>query len=375
MAETEVMDIVGMNATGYTFQWPVRTHVGAGLLNRIGQLVPPTEDRQRSLIVSAAEDWCQPLNQQIAGWLRAAGYQAVETFAQVEPNPSWEMVHQGAAFFQQHELDTIFAIGGGSTLDAAKAIAMESGGAYLIAIPTTAGTGSELNEWGVITDTRSRDKQSIQAIRPIAAILDPELTLTLSPRATLLTGLDAFSHALECYVGTTANPITDALALTGMELVARWLRRAVEQGDDLQARQGMLEASMFGGASMLGAGLGLMHGIGNVTGGLTHDAHGLILARLLDPVLAFNEPAIPRVKLDRIQPFLDAIRALIRDKFTALNMPHVELQESDLDTLARRAADNVNSTTNPRPFTKEDIVRIARHSFHVAPAGSQGGDA
>ncbi len=375
MAKTEVSDIVGMNATGYTFQWPVRTYVGAGLLNRIGQLVPSTEDRQRALIVSAAEDWCQPLNQQIAGRLRTAGYQAVETFAQVKPNPSWEMVHQGTAFFQQHELDTIFAIGGGSTLDAAKAIAMESGGAYLIAIPTTAGTGSELNEWGVITDTRSRDKQSIQAIRPIAAILDPELTLTLSPRATLLTGIDAFSHALECYVGTTANPITDALALTGMELVARWLRRAVEQGDDLQARQGMLEASMFGGASMLGAGLGLMHGIGNVTGGLTHDAHGLILARLLDPVLAFNEPAIPRVKLDRIQPFLDAIRALLRDKFGTLNMPPVELQEQDLDTLARRAADNVNSTTNPRPFTKEDIVRIARHSFHVAPAGSQGGDA
>jgi alcohol dehydrogenase class IV len=217
--------------------------VGAGLLNRIGQLAPPTEDRQRALIVSAAEDWCQPLNRQIAERLRAAGYQAVETFARVEPNPSWETVHQGAAFFQQHELESIFAIGGGSTLDAAKVIALEAGGAELIAIPTTAGTGSELNEWGVITDTRSRDKQSIQAITPHTAILDPEVTLTLSPRATLLTGLDAFSHALECYVGTTANPISDALALTGMDLVTRWLRRAVEHGDDLQARQGMLEAS------------------------------------------------------------------------------------------------------------------------------------
>jgi alcohol dehydrogenase class IV len=374
LAKTEVRDIVGMNSTGYTFRWPVRTHVGAGLLNQIGQLAPPTEDRQRALIVSAAEDWCQPLNRQIAERLRAAGYQAVETFARVEPNPSWETVHQGAAFFQQHELESIFAIGGGSTLDAAKVIALEAGGAELIAIPTTAGTGSELNEWGVITDTRSRDKQSIQAITPHTAILDPEVTLTLSPRATLLTGLDAFSHALECYVGTTANPISDALALTGMDLVTRWLRRAVEHGDDLQARQGMLEASMFGGASMLGAGLGLMHGIGNVTGGLTHDAHGLILARLLDPVLAFNEPAIPRVKLSRIQPYLDAVRALIRDKFAALNLPEVEVQEPDLDTLARRALDNVNSRTNPRPFTREDIVRITRRSFQFTAAGAQGGD-
>jgi alcohol dehydrogenase class IV len=374
LAKTEVRDIVGMNSTGYTFRWPVRTHVGAGLLNQIGQLAPPTEDRQRALIVSAAEDWCQPLNRQIAERLRAAGYQAVETFARVEPNPSWETVHQGAAFFQQHELESIFAIGGGSTLDAAKVIALEAGGAELIAIPTTAGTGSELNEWGVITDTRSRDKQSIQAITPHTAILDPEVTLTLSPRATLLTGLDAFSHALECYVGTTTNPISDALALTGMDLVTRWLRRAVEHGDDLQARQGMLEASMFGGASMLGAGLGLMHGIGNVTGGLTHDAHGLILARLLDPVLAFNEPAIPRVKLSRIQPYLDAVRALIRDKFAALNLPEVEVQEPDLDTLARRALDNVNSRTNPRPFTREDIVRITRRSFQFTAAGAQGGD-
>ncbi|MEJ2733543.1 MAG: iron-containing alcohol dehydrogenase [Anaerolineae bacterium] len=363
-----------MNETSYTFQWPVRTHVGAGLLDRIGPLIPPAEDRRRALIVSAADDWCQRLNQRIARRLRAAGYQAVEIFARVEPNPSWGTVHQGAALFQQHELDTIFAIGGGSTLDAAKVLAMESGGAHVIAVPTTAGTGSELNEWGVITDTRSRDKQSVQAIMPEAAILDPEVTLTLSPRATLLTGIDAFSHALECYVGTTANPITDALALTGMDLVALWLRRAVDHGDDLQARRGMLEASMFGGASMLGAGLGLMHGIGNVAGGLTHDAHGLILARLLEPVLAFNEPAIPTNKLNRIQPFLDTVQALIQDKFGRLNMPEVELEEADLDPLARRAAENVNSTTNPRPFTREDIVRIARRSFRVVPAGSQEGD-
>ncbi len=360
-----------MNETGYTFRWPVRTHVGAGLLERIGQLAPPAEDRQRALIISAADDWCQPLNQRIAGRLRAAGYQAVEIFARVEPNPSWGTVHQGAAFFQQHGLDTIFAIGGGSTLDAAKVLAMESGGAHVIAIPTTAGTGSELNEWGVITDTRSRDKQSVQAIMPVAAILDPEATLTLSPRATLLTGIDAFSHALECYIGTTANPVTDALALTGMDLVARWLRRAVDHGDDLEARRGMLEASMFGGASMLGAGLGLMHGIGNVTGGLTHDAHGLILARLLEPVLAFNEPAIPMTKLSRLQPFLEAVQALIQDKFGTLNMPDIELEEADLDILAQRAADNVNSKTNPRPFTREDIVRIVRRSFRITAAGSQ----
>jgi alcohol dehydrogenase class IV len=149
-------------------------------------------------------------------------------------------------------------------------------------------------------------------------------------------------------------------------MIAQWLRRAVEHGDDLQARTAMLEASMLGGATMLSAGLGLMHGIGNVAGGLTHDAHGLILTRLLDAVMAFNEPAIPAEKLARIQPFVDTIRALALEKFDELNVPEVKMREQDLPALAERAFGNVNSKTNPRPYTKEDIVAIARQSFQIA---------
>lgn len=349
----------------YMFQWPVRTYVGAGIIGQIGTLVPPAAGRQRALITSAAEAWCQPLNQRVQGLLLEAGYETVEIWAEIEANPSWETVRRGAAFCQAHELDTIFAIGGGSTLDGSKVMAMEAGLAHVITVPTTAGTGSELNEWGVITNTQTRNKESIQAVMPSVAILDPELTLTMPPLLTLLTGIDAFCHALECYVGTLASPITDAMAPMAMELVTRWLRRAIEHGDDLQARTAMLEASMLAGGAMLSAGLGLMHGIGNVAGGLTHDAHGLILTRLLDAVMAFNEPAIPAEKLARIQPFVDTLRALALEKFEELNVPEVRMQAQDLPDLAERAFDNINSKSNPRPCTREDIVAIARQSFQI----------
>lgn len=349
----------------YTFQWPVRTQVGVGILDQIGILVPPAPGRRRALIASAPDAWCQPLNERVKGLLLAAGYPTVEVWAEVEPNPSWETVRRGAAFCQTHRVEAIFAIGGGSTLDASKVMALEASVAHVITVPTTAGTGSELNEWGVITDTQTQDKQSIQAVMPSFAILDPELTLTMPPPVTLLTGVDAFCHALECYVGTLANPITDSMALMAMELAARWLRRAVGHGDDIQARTAMLEASMLGGGAMLGAGLGLMHGIGNVAGGLTHDAHGLLLARLLEAVMAFNEPAISPEKLAQIRPLLNTVRALALEKFEALNVPDVKMREQDLPTLAGRASGNVNSETNPRPYTKADIIAIARQSFQI----------
>lgn len=350
----------------YTFQWSVRTYVGAGIINEIGNLVPPAGDKKRALITSAADAWCQPLNQRVKGLLVKADWETVDVWPEIEPNPSRDTVHRGAAFCTAHDVATIFAIGGGSTMDASKMMAMEAGVEHLVTVPTTAGTGSELNEWAVITNTETRNKESLQTVMPSAALLDPELTLTLPPLQTLLTGVDAFSHALECYVALTANPITDSMALMAMESVAQRLRRAVEHGDDLEARTAMLEASMLSGGAMLGViGLGLMHGIGNITGGFTHDDHGLILARLLDSVIAFNEPAIPVEKLRRAKPFMDAVRSLAVEKFEQEDVPQVTMREQDLPLMAERAFVNPNSRGNPRSFTKEDIIAIARESFEI----------
>ncbi|MFN2291710.1 MAG: iron-containing alcohol dehydrogenase family protein [Anaerolineae bacterium] len=354
-----------MSPRMYTYRWPVRTYLGIGLLGDLAKIVPPRGDRQRAMIVSADDDWCVPLNSRLRALLRASGYQWVRVFAEVEPNPSWETAGRGAEICREYGIDVVFAVGGGSVLDAAKVIAADASGVDLITVPTTAGTGSELNEWAVMTEPESREKESVRAAMPSAAILDPELTLSLPPKLTLLTGIDAFCHALECYVGTDSNAVSDCLALTAMESVANWLRRAVEYGDDLEARTAMLEASMLAGGAMLGAGLGLMHGLGNVAGGLTHDAHGLILASLLEAVLAFNESAIATAKLARIHHHLGAIRRLIGEKFQELNIPRVRLREDDLALLAGRAYQNVNSRTNPRPFTLEDLMDLARQSFQI----------
>ena len=181
----------------YTFQWTVCTHVGVGIVNKIGTLVSPSADRQRALITSAADAWCQPLNQRIKGLLSEAGWETIKVWPEIEPNPSRETVGRGREFCTAHKVDTIFAIGGGSTLDASKMMAMEAGVDDLITVPTTAGTGSELNEWAVITNTETRNKESLQTVMPSVAILDPELTLTLPSFTTLLTGIDAFSHALD----------------------------------------------------------------------------------------------------------------------------------------------------------------------------------
>jgi alcohol dehydrogenase class IV len=349
----------------YTYRWPVRTHLGIGALEQLAELVPPRPDRRRALIASAGDDWCAPLNNRVRALLRGAGYQWVRIFPEIESNPSWETAGRGGEICKEYGIDVILAIGGGSVLDAAKVMAAESGLVGLIAVPTTAGTGSELNGWAVMTEPGGREKESVQAAMPSLAVLDPALTLTLPPDLTLVTGIDAFCHALESYLGTDSNAVSDALALAAMESVAGWLRRAIDRGDDLQARTAMLEASMLAGGAMLGAGLGLMHAIGNVAGGLTREPHGLILARLLEPVLAFNEAAIPALKLARIQPYLDAVRRLVQDKSQELDIPQVSLREEDLPLLAGRAFQNVNSRTNPRPFTLEDLMDIARKGFRI----------
>ena len=298
----------------------------------------------------------------------AAGYQRVARFCKIEPNPSWQIIQRGSRMVHEEDTNCLVAIGGGSVLDAAKVIALKSGVNHLVTIPTTAGTGSELNEWGVITNTKARIKESVQATMPNAAILDPELTLSAPPTITLLTGVDAFCHALECYVGTTANTVTDCLALQAMELIVRWLRPAVENGSELEARSGMLEASMLAGATMLGAGLGLMHGIGNIAGGLAHAAHGLVLTRLLQPVMEFNRPAIEPSKLHQVEPFLEKLVPLVEKKLAELDVPPVRLAENDLSLLAHHAALNVNSKTNPRPFHEADLVQLARTSFQIIPS-------
>jgi alcohol dehydrogenase len=249
-------------------------------------------------------------------------------------------------------------------MDAGKVIAERCNAAFLCTVPTTAGTGGEISPWAVISNIETREKESIVARGPDLALLDPELTLSLPPKTTLFTGIDAFIHGLEAYVSRAATPITDALAWQGINLVVDNLRTAVVHGDDLSPRQAMLEGSLLTGAAMLWAGLGLMHAIGNVSGGLYHELpHGLILFRCMDAVLDFNAPLAK--KLSQIESQVEHFRDNVEALFAELEVPDVEVAQADLPLLVERAVVNVNAKTNPRPATQDDVEMLVEQAFLI----------
>ncbi len=349
----------------YEFRWPTRTLVGAGLIEQVGGYVTPPSTAGRLLLVAPQEAWVRPLVQRIAAQLRETGWERVETFAEVEPNPSWETVARGAEQGKAAGASAVLAVGGGSSMDAGKVIAERCGAVFLCTVPTTAGTGGEISPWAVISNTQTRMKDSVTAKWPDLALLDPGLTLSLPPRATLFTGVDALAHGVEAYLSSAATPITDALAWQGISLVADNLRTVVTDGENLAARQAMLEGSLLAGAAMLWAGLGLAHAIANPMGGLYHHlAHGHVLVACLGPVVEFNAPAAPdRVK--RLRPLLERTLADADELARSLAVEPVTMPEAEVALLAQNAIVNVNVKSNPRPVSEPDVVAVARESFKI----------
>ena len=349
----------------YEFQWPTRTLFGRGLANRIGEYVVPSSATDRLLLVAPREKWAQPLSLSLTDRLQEAGWNRVETFDAIEPNPSWETVSLGVEKGRKLGITTILAFGGGSSLDASKVIAEQCGASTLCTMPTTAGTGSEISPWAVIRNTKTREKESMMAKWPDIALLDPTLTITLPPQTTLFTGVDAFLHGLEAYSSKAATPITDALALAGMGRIVDNLFVAVTNGEDLEARSEILQGSLLTGASMLHAGLGLMHAISNVIGGLYHDfPHGLILMQCVDAVLAYNRPVLAQ-KVAHLEPLVDCLRGDVQALLAVFELPEVEIQRTELSLIAERACSNINAQTNPRVGTREEIESLVRQSYKM----------
>ena len=239
---------------------------------------------------------------------------AVVSFA-TAPEPSLETARAGVALARAHDCDLVVAMGGGSAIDVAKAIAalVTNGGdpldylevigagqpiglapLPLIALPTTAGTGSEVTRNAVLESPEHQVKVSMRSplMLPRVAIVDPALTLSLPPAVTASTGLDALTQLIEPYVSQRANPLTDALAQAGIVRVAGALRRAYEHGHDLAARTDMALASLWGGMALANAGLGAVHGLAAPIGGMYGAAHGAVCAALLPHVMAVNVQAL-----------------------------------------------------------------------------------
>ncbi len=314
------------------------------------------------LVTSETMAWNRSLIERITSILLKGGIDVV-VFDGIEPNPTLANVDTGKKQYLATGCDAVMALGGGSPIDAAKIIAHDCGAAALVAVPTTAGTGSEVSGWSVISDSATLEKRSVFTRAPDMALLDPVLTVTMPPRLTFFTAVDAFSHALESYLSKSANCFSDSLSSKSIHLTAQHLESAVTNGNDMAARTGLLEASLLSGIAMMSAGLGAGHAMANTIGGVYHDSvHGWLVAQVLENVWQFNREK----RADKIKDIEAPVKTAfdrIRDLSRRLNLIPDTLKKQHLGQIVENSLKNINMQTNPRDVKKEDIMAFLGNCF------------
>ncbi len=314
-------------------------------------------------------------------------------FSDVQSNPVERNVAGGLAAYRTGGHDGVIAMGGGSAMDTGKIIALMAGQegalwdyegtwqqislgaiAPIVAVPTTAGTGSEVGRAAVITHEATRVKKIIlhPGMMPRAVVADPALTLGLSPHLTAGTGMDALAHSLEAFCAPFHHPMADGIALEGMRLVHAWLPVAVRDGANLTARAHMMAAATMGAVAFQ-KGLGAIHALSHPVGAIYDTHHGLTNAVFMPYVLAFNRPAIEE-KMERLARYLalpdpgfDAVLRWILDLRVALDIPHtlrdLGVPDDRLDDLAAMAAADPCAPENPVPVDAAALRRLFRDAF------------
>lgn len=320
----------------------------------------------------------------------------VIVFDEVEPNPRDTMVERGAKIAKDEGVDILIAVGGGSSMDTAKAIGivLTHGGVIndyegyetvtkpitpLIAIPTTVGTGSEVTFWAVITDTKRHFKMSVGSplIAPRIALVDPELVENLPPKIIASTGMDALTHAIEGYTCTLAEPITDACGIYAIKMIAENIKAAVYD-DSKDARSKMLLGSLIAGICFGNSDVAGVHCMAESLGGLYDTPHGIANAVLLPYVMEYNyisnvnkfaevakamgETVDGKTEKENAYMSVEAVRKLNSD----LKIPtliEVGASAEDLPELAKRSSCNVSVGSNPRKIDEEDFLKIFQKAY------------
>lgn len=373
--------------TDFTFATAATIRFGAGVASELPALSEGVG--QRAFVVTGGNP---DRVSAVLGGVEVAG-----SFA-LDGEPSFDDARAAIAAARECGADHVIGIGGGAVLDLAKAVAalaVEGGdpmehaevigegrplpgtGLAFIAVPTTAGTGSEVTTNAVLASAEYRVKVSLRSPAMLAkvAVVDPELTLTCPPEVTMQSGMDALTQCLEPLTSRFANPMVEALALAGLRAAGRSLLRAVDQGDDLAARTDMAFCSLMGGLSLANAKLGAVHGFAGVLGGMTGAPHGAICAALLEPVTAVNIAAL----LDRapkhkaLAGYLNAAEALtghrqiealgtwLGELEHQLNLPglgDLGLDPADHESVAEQAAKSSSMKGNPVELTREELLEI-----------------
>jgi choline dehydrogenase len=323
-------------------------------------------------------------------------------FDEVEPNPPIMLVDEGADLYRLEECDGLIGLGGGSSMDTAKSIGVVAvnGGSILayewanpqpikkripptICIPTTAGTGSEVTLWAVITDPERKIKFNVGGTALIGAwlaLIDPELTFDLPPVVTAATGMDALAHAVECYTCAYAQPLPDSVALLAMEYVGEYLRVAFAQGRNANARYKMSMAAMLGALAYGTESAGAAHAMSQSAGGVHNVPHGALTGRLLGPVMEYNYIGEPH-KFARIAQALGedirglsvweaaekAVEAVLRltEDVEIPTLQELGFKEEEIPMLADIAYKDPQTIGNPRDLSLKSYVQIYQRTFEL----------
>lgn len=380
----------------YQFQTPTKIISGIG---STAEIIKELNDlhAKKVLLITDPGLVQAGVAQQVVEMLKQAAVE-VEIFDAVEPDPSIQVATKAAEMAKNVKANVLIALGGGSAIDTAKSAALlVTNGGYLkdyagvnkvvkpilplIAVPTTAGTGSEVTIFAVMSDPEKQEKFTISSalIAPAVAVLDPLLTLKLPPSVTAFTGMDALTHAIEAFTSSIAQPATDALALSAIKLVLKHLPVAVGRGDNIKARDGMLQASLLAGIAFNNAFLGLAHAIASPLGGHFHVPHGLANAVMLPYVMEYNLPTAVRRYAEigcalGLQAVGDTQRAVAEKTVAAItqlardiNIPeklsNIGAKEELLPLVARDALKSIQLKFNVRNASEKEILALLQKAY------------
>lgn len=386
----------------HQFELPTVVKHGIGSIKHIGEEIKNL-GVTKVLLVTDPGIYKAGVTKPIENLLKQAGIE-ISLFNKVEPNPPVRLIAEGTKQYKEDNCDGLVAVGGGSSMDTAKAIGVEAAHSApvleyeaaegkkplenrippLTTVPTTAGTGSEVTQWAVITDEEREFKFNTGGplIAAHLTIIDPELHVSMPPHVTAMTGIDALAHAIECYTMHYAQPITDAVALLAMEYVGKYIRRAYSDGGDIEARYGMAQAAMLAGLAYGSESAGAAHAMSQTLGGIIPVAHGQCVATMMGPVMEYNWKGHP-AKFARIAQALgvntfnmttdEAAKAAVNEVYKLaedLDIPNLEEQGVSpdmIDRLSKEAMKDPQTVGNPRDLTVKDYQWIYKRCFNLVP--------
>ncbi|MFL0196779.1 iron-containing alcohol dehydrogenase [Clostridium sp. WILCCON 0269] len=316
----------------------------------------------------------------------------------LHPNSTVSFVEDGLAYFNKglnplkRNYRFIISVGGGTCHDCAKGIATvaANGGSIAdyegykkmtkpslptISINTTSGSGSEISNFVILTDESRRLKMVIgdPKLMPLISVNDPMFMPTMPPEVTASSGMDAATHAIESFISTEASPTTDALAIGALKIVFKYLKRAYDNGNDMEAREQMMYANVMAGMAFNNAGLGLVHAITHQIGGFYQQIHGVCNSVILPYVIEFNSVSVPEERIlklctavgeravtqdEAIYKIKHKIESLSNDMNLPLNLKNLGVKEKDLEFLSKNAVKDICILTNPRQTSVEDVLNI-----------------